>query len=112
MKNYFVLTAVMLCVCSIVLGGGWYDWRGPNHDGSTNEKGVVRTFSETENVVWSVDMPGVGASTPIIAKGKIFLTSADKDDKSKIYALCYDQATGKGVMAKGISDARAESASK
>ena len=99
-RKYIAIFILCIGFNVIAIAGDWPDWRGPNHDGSTNEKGVVKTFSETKNVIWSTDMPGVGASTPLIIKGIIFLTSADKDDKSKVYALCYDQKSGNQLWRK------------
>ncbi len=99
-RKYLASLIIYLFCTVIVTAGNWPDWRGPNQDGSTDEKGVVKTFSETENVIWSTDMPGVGASTPLVVEGKIFLTSADKDDNSKLYALCLDQKSGNELWRK------------
>ena len=37
-------------------------------------------WSQSENVLWRLPLPGEGASTPIVWKDKIFLTSADGNE--------------------------------
>lgn len=71
----------------------WPNWRGPHWDGSSTETGLPTTFSASENVRWSVALPGEGASTPVIWGDSVFLTSALGTDGS--VALCLDRKTGK-----------------
>ena len=63
-----------------VLGAGanddvWPSWRGPAHTGRADGDPPV-TWSETENVRWKVEVPGLGTSTPTVWGSRIFLTTA------------------------------------
>ncbi len=88
-----LLSAACLLLLSPALQAeNWPHWRGPNFDGSSSETGLPTTFSKTENVKWKVDLPGVGASTPIIWNDHVFLTSARGTESS--LALAYDRKTG------------------
>jgi outer membrane protein assembly factor BamB len=49
-------------------------------DGVCHEKGLPTTWSATENVAWSLKMPGMGSSTPAIWGDHIFLTSENGED--------------------------------
>lgn len=69
----------------------WPNWRGPNHDGSTEVSGLPASFDKQSGVRWVVDLPGKGASTPIIVGSRIFLTSLADD---QLVALCLDRETG------------------
>jgi len=83
----------------------WPAWRGPTLNGhaAENAKPPV-TWSESENVKWKVQLPGLGNSTPCIWDNKVILTSAkptgEKDAASatgKVYQLlvvAYDLDTG------------------
>jgi outer membrane protein assembly factor BamB len=71
----------------------WAHWRGPNFDGSSTAEGLASTFSKTENVRWSAELPGTGASTPIVVGERIFLTSID-EESDVLLALCVDRETG------------------
>lgn len=58
----------------------WPNWRGPNYDGISHESNLPTTWSENSNVVWKLEMPGMGGSTPAVWDKHIFLTSQDSDN--------------------------------
>nr|ADI23092.1 hypothetical protein [uncultured gamma proteobacterium HF0770_07M15] len=74
----------------------WANWRGPNHNGSTEAAGLPVKFSKTENIAWKVTMPGPSAATPIILGDKVFVSSTDPKAK-ELLALCLDRRTGKEI---------------
>jgi outer membrane protein assembly factor BamB len=89
----------LLLLVGGLLGGGlaaadWSQWRGPNFDGSTPEKGLPDNWSKTENIAWSVELSGPGAATPVILGDRVFLPFADPEKKN-LYAQCYDRKSGK-----------------
>ena len=59
-----------------VAAGDWPQWRGPGGQGHASGTGYPLTWSETENVVWKTPLPGRGWSSPVIADGKIWMTTA------------------------------------
>jgi len=71
----------------------WPHWRGPNFDGSAAVEGLPATFSQTENVKWAAALPGPGASTPLVAGGRVFLTAVDLGG-GELLAICLDRDTG------------------
>lgn len=54
----------------------WPRWRGPSGQGYVEGSGYPEVWSETENVLWRVPVPGRGNSSPIIWGDRIFLTTA------------------------------------
>ncbi len=54
----------------------WPQWRGPQNDGISNEKGLPVQWSKTENVAWRLPLPGPAGATPVIWGDQIFLTSS------------------------------------
>jgi outer membrane protein assembly factor BamB len=59
----------------------WPNWRGPNGDGSIAAGNYPVRWSETNNIVWKVPLPGKGCSTPIVWDDRIFVTApADRQD--------------------------------
>lgn len=55
----------------------WPQWRGPQGDGhAPGTHDLPVTWSETENVVWKTPIPGRGWSSPVIADGQIWMTTA------------------------------------
>jgi hypothetical protein len=73
----------------------WPWWLGPNRNNiaAAGQDPPVR-WSETENVVWKIDVPGRGHGSPCLWGDRIFLPSAD-DEAQVQYVLCYDRAGGK-----------------
>ena len=52
----------------------WPQWRGPNRDGISKEKGLLQEWpTEGPTLVWQKNELGDGYSTPAIANGRIFL---------------------------------------
>jgi outer membrane protein assembly factor BamB len=58
----------------------WPQWRGPKADGISKEAKLPASWSETKNVAWTLPLPGMGGSTPIVWGDRIFLTSAEDSD--------------------------------
>lgn len=53
----------------------WGQWRGPDAAGiATGE--YQDTWSDTQNVVWKSEIPGMGHSSPVVWGDRIFLTTA------------------------------------
>lgn len=92
MKQSLVLVAGVLCA-SLVHAANWPQWRGPNFDGSSTETGLPSQFSKTENVAWTVPLPGPSGSTPAIFGDYVFVSSTDKEKKSRV-AMALDRKTG------------------
>jgi outer membrane protein assembly factor BamB len=101
LKTAIVITLLLLT--SAVTAQDWTNWRGPNYDGSADEKNLPGAFSKTKNVKWSVVLPGPSSATPIITDGKIFLSSTDYDRETILIAMCFDQKTGKELWRKEIT---------
>ncbi len=70
-----------------VRSGDWPGWRGPHGNGSADGSGYPVEWSAKKNIVWKVELPGLGASTPAVAGDLIFLTTTSE---GKNQVLCYD----------------------
>lgn len=109
MRKYHTFLAFVLAILSIAQATDWPHWRGPYFNGSTDEKNLPSDWSQTENVAWSVDLPGSSAATPIIQANKVFLSGVDSD-RDVLLAMCFDRTSGKLLwqhdISKGISHDR------
>jgi len=94
------LTATLLPAGRLT-AGDWPHWRGPFLNGSSEEKNLPATWSETENIAWTASLPGHGSATPIISDGKVFVSSTDRDS-SDLLALCFDARTGRELWRKKL----------
>ena len=98
-----VILIIGLLVGVRVLAGDWPHWRGPFLNGSSDEKNLPATWSKTENVVWIASLPGHSSATPIIANGRVFISSTDRDSKD-LLALCFDARSGKELWRKKLGE--------
>ena len=90
-----------------VTAGDWPHWRGPFLNGSGNEKNLPGNWSTTENVTWVADLPGPGSATAVIADGKVFVSSTDKNSDDLI-ALCFDVQNGNQLWRKKLGASNRE----
>jgi len=74
--------------------GDWPWWRGPrlDHVAESGQTPPMR-WSETDNVIWKVDLPGDGHGTPCLVGRRIFVATADKERRT-IRMHCLDRASG------------------
>lgn len=59
----------------------WGQWRGPARTGVAPQGDPPVEWTESENVRWKVEIPGLGHSTPIIWGDRIYLQTAVKTDR-------------------------------
>ena len=77
-------------------GADWPRWRGPNADGVANGRRLPTAWSQTENVRWSVKLPGWGTSSPVVYGDRLFVTSqVEQEGKKSLLTLCFHKDTGK-----------------
>lgn len=91
----------------------WPGFRGPGGQGISPDKGIPLTWSDTENLVWKVEMPGPGTSSPILFGSRLFLTyftgynvpgrpGGEMSDLA-LHLMCLERATGKTLWTKKIA---------
>ena len=83
----------LVAAAATTFAADWAQWRGPNFNGYTDEKGLPAEFSK-ETAAWSLDMPGPSASTPIVFGDKVFISTVDSENKA-LRAICIDRKNGK-----------------
>jgi outer membrane protein assembly factor BamB len=70
----------------------WPQFRGPGAGVVPDDPALPDQWSETENVVWKVPIPGLGWSSPIVWDDHVFLTAAISEGKEQApVAGLYDE---------------------
>jgi outer membrane protein assembly factor BamB len=88
----FVLTAFA------VSAEDWPEFRGPTAQGHSTERGLPLEWSESRNVMWKARVPGLGWSSPVVAGGRVWVTSAIKEHGGSLRALAFDLETGRELV--------------
>lgn len=109
-----LLPVSALASLALILNSGsisasdWLQWRGPTHNGISQETGIVDKWGKTQNIRWRTPLPGQAGATPIISGDRIFLTSSEGPD---LVTICISKKDGnvlwKTKIGTGNQDARA-----
>lgn len=77
------------------LSAQWPEFRGPGGQGHSTERGLPVEWSESRNLVWKAPVPGAGWSSPVVAGGRVWLTTATGTRDLSLRALAFSLATGR-----------------
>lgn len=74
----------------------WPEFRGPTAQGHATAQ-LPLEWSPTKNVAWKQPLPGAGWSSPVVGRGRVYLTTgiAAPGGRPALHALCLDAATGR-----------------
>jgi outer membrane protein assembly factor BamB len=104
----FALALILLS--SLVHGeeSNWPQFRGPEANPVSAHTQLPEHWSKTENVEWSVEIPGRGWSSPIVTAGKVFVTTVITEGKSKMPQIGteYSNEYAAELQKQGLSDAQ------
>ena len=93
----YVLFLLLLFITPVPDGGGttrtWPGFRG-NGDSHSKADNLPVEWSDNSNLAWDVRLPGYGQSSPVVWKGRVFITAVDGPNKEQAYVLCYDLRSG------------------
>ena len=98
----FCFVLVMLAATSLQ-ADNWGQWRGPNFNGSTDESNLPTQWSQTENIAWSIAMPGASGSTPVVWGDHVFVSTTDEKNQT-LKAICLDRRNGKVLWQHDVSN--------
>jgi outer membrane protein assembly factor BamB len=93
-------TLVVVCLAATVLiADDWPQFRGPGGQGHSAETGLPFEWSETKNIRWKIPVAGRGWSSPAVARGRVWLTTAMPIGKdTSLRLLAFDTESGKTAV--------------
>ena len=98
--------AIFVLLLAAPLSAQWPEFRGPGGQGHAPDTGLPLDWSETQNIVWKVRVPGAGWSSPVVADGRVWLTAATGTRDFSLRALAFDAATGQTAVDVEVFRAR------
>ena len=81
----------------------WNNWRGPNATAIAPTGNPPTEWSEDKNIRWKMAIPGVGASSPIVWKDHVYVTSAIQTDTDGEPPTASGGGGGRGGRGGGFS---------
>ncbi|OYW16720.1 MAG: pyrrolo-quinoline quinone, partial [Planctomycetales bacterium 12-60-4] len=97
-----MLTAVLIAALTTTPGDRWPAFRGDGTSLSAATK-LPTEWNDTTNIAWSVSIPGYGQSSPVVWGDRVFVTSADGEEKDRLLVSCFTMATGEKLWTKEFS---------
>jgi len=97
MKNnrWYISVLILLTSITYVCAQGWPQYLGPSRDGTSSQKGILRTWpANGPEVLWTANL-GVGYGGPVAIDGKVYIL--DRDDKTGDIMRCLDLNNGTEV---------------
>lgn len=94
----FVIFAI---AATSIQAADWPAFRGPAGNGISTDKGFPTTWSQDENIRWKVKLAAPGNGSPIVSKGRVFLTVGE-DQGKKRSLICFDRTDGKELWTKTV----------
>ena len=104
MSNRLALSfgAVLLTVATLS-AENWPQWRGPQLNGVSGEKGLPTKWTTEENIAWKLPMPSRTGATPIIWNNHIFLNVALQEKEGDLELWAVDRSKGTVLWKKPTS---------
>ncbi len=98
--------AIAFLAASVPHAADWPQFRGPTGQGHAPDEAVPLEWSETENVTWKTPVPGSGWSSPVVAGGRLWLTTAliEPNTGSSLRLLAFDAETGSPALDVEVFD--------
>jgi len=95
-RSIFILRLLCLsaCLASFSDAQEWTRFRGPNGSGESDTQ-----FPEIwSDMAWQADLPGIGHSSPVIWKDRLFIQSAEESGEQIL--VCLNANDGKEIWTK------------
>lgn len=114
LKTLLLIALPMLFLAEGSQAEDWLRFRGPQGSGVATDGSTPPTeFDDQNNVVWKSELPGAGASAPIVVGDKILLTAysgygqtrddvGDMNDLQR-HLMCYSKTDGKKLWQKDFA---------
>ena len=109
-QRRFACVLLLAAAACSARGADWSQFRGPDGQGTSPDKGLPVEWSSKKNVVWRTKLPGPGTSSPVTAGDRVFLTcytgyaedakEPGKQQDLRRHLLCLDRKSGRVLWAK------------
>jgi outer membrane protein assembly factor BamB len=94
-----IFGALALLAAVPLTGEDWPQFRGPGGEGHSSEKGLPLQWSESQNILWKTPVAGRGWSSPVVAGGRVWLTTAiERQGRGSLRVLAFDVQSGREVI--------------
>src|SRR5262249_36116289 len=102
MRHAFVFVCALIIGCA-GFAAEWPQFRGPTAQGLYDGTPRRTEWGKSQNIAWRKPVAGLGWSSPVIAGGRVYLTTAVPDGHNQsLRAICLDAAKGSVIWDKQV----------
>jgi len=87
-----LVVASIAVAVNLAGASNWPRFRGPNGTGNADDRTIPIQWTDN-NILWKVELPGPGNSSPVVWNGRLFVQSTSKDGSERML-LCLDVKNG------------------
>src|SRR5262245_46944652 len=99
-KNGWWAWCVLAVAAVTARGDDWPQWRGPNRDGVSKEKGLLKAWpKDGPKLAWKIDTLGAGYSGPAVVGDRVYIMGTRGQDD---VLFCLDATSGKEVWKQPV----------
>ena len=102
-----LLIAGAVTISAAAAADNWPRFRGPNGAGTATAQDIPVKWDDEHNVLWKVELPGVGNASPIVWGNRLFTQAASRDGLERML-LCIDVKDGKVLWSRNFPGAKAK----
>jgi outer membrane protein assembly factor BamB len=96
---FAALLAIQVAAGAAPFAEDWPQFRGPDGQGHSSEQGLPLEWSEQKNIAWKVPVPGRGWSSPVVAGGRVWLTTATALGRdTSLRLMAFDVESGRTAL--------------
>ena len=84
-----------LCLAATAGAADWREFRGPQGRAIAADQAIRTRWSEDDGIAWKADIPGRGASSPIVVGDLVVVTASSGPRQDRLHILALDRDTGR-----------------
>lgn len=73
----------------------WPEFLGPRGRGSAGDETIRTRWSEADGIAWKADLPGRGASSPIVIGDLVVVTASSGARQDRLHVIAIDKGSGR-----------------
>lgn len=81
----------------------WTTFRNGGNNGAAGIKHLPLRWSPTQGIAWKTELPGYGQSSPVVWKGRVFVTSVQGPQRERCLVHACDLKSGKLVWSRSFA---------
>jgi outer membrane protein assembly factor BamB len=93
-RRLTMLAGAMLW-CFTATAADWPEFRGPDGRGVAPPQPIRLRWSESEGIAWTAELPGRGASSPIVVGDLVVVTASSGARQDQLHVIALDKASGR-----------------